>query len=654
MRRGTRILATVLISAASAPLLVATQAHASSRSAQELVQTYAPIVMLRAQEDPPCDITEEQYEPTAVQVELGNPEVSLIKRPGDGPGQVIKHGPKAADIAGLGEGYYLNLPGDPLNPGCKYARDFEALKAAGKAPAVTYAHIAREQGHSGLAVQYWFFYYYNQFNDLHEGDWEGMQITFDADTPAGALAAGPQEIVLFQHAGAEKADWENDKVQKRGTHPVVYPAAGSHATYYDSAVWVGNGQGGSGVGCDNTDEPLRELAPRPILIPTVPAPGAPFQWLTYDGRWGQKEKAFNNGPTGPNTKTQWLQPFTWIENVRQTSPKLPGGSLLGPGVASAFCGTVATVTSYLNYQASKPLGAILIGLAALLIVGVPPFLTRWRPIDLARLRQPRTFGQIVRAARQLYGRHWRVLVPIGLLSIPIIGGIHGLEALVKLVTGSSNLIPEVHSNSLDFQISSSVSAIGRPLGFAVVAAVVISFMRLLERGEPATFVAAWRGMASRFWRVVGGQLLVNLTLLLLAVTVIGLPIAVWKFIGWQFVQQEILFEDKPIRDAFRGSSRLVHNRWWHTVRVAGFFWLLSVITGPVLLVALIFTNLSLTWIDILGAIVFALMLPYVAVGRTLLYFDLAASAEKVPAKAKARRRLGWRSRPRPAAGTAGS
>lgn len=647
-------MATVLVAAVAAPLLIATTSQASNSSARELVQTYAPIVMLRAQEDPPCDITEEQYEPTAVQVELGNPAVSLIKRPDGGPGEVIKHGPKAADIAGLGEGYYLNLPGDPLNPGCNYARDFEALKAAGKAPAVTYAHIAREQGHSGLAVQYWFFYYYNQFNDLHEGDWEGMQITFDADTPAEALAQGPGQIVLFQHAGAEKADWEDDKVEKRGTHPVVYPAAGSHATYYDSAVWVGNGQGGSGVGCDNTDEPLRELAPRPILIPTVPAPGGGFQWLTYEGRWGQKEKGFNNGPTGPNTKTQWLQPFTWIEGVRQTSPKLPGGSLLGPGVASAFCGTVATVTSYLNYQASKPLGAILIGLALLLIVAVPPFLTRWRPIDLARLRQSRTFGQIVRAARQLYGRHWRVLVPIGLLSIPIIGGILGLEALVKLVTGSSNLIPEVHSDSLDFQISSSVSAIGRPLGFAVVAAVVISFMRLLERGEPATFLAAWRGMAQRFWRVVGGQLLVNLTLLLLAVTVIGIPVAVWKFIGWQFVQQEILFEDKPIREAFRGSSRLVHNRWWHTVRVAGFFWLLSVITGPVLLVALVFTNLSLTWINVLGALVFALMIPYVAVGRTLLYFDLATAAEKAPAKAGAKRRLGWRSRPRPATGAAGS
>ena len=132
----------------------------------------------------------------------------------------------------------------------------------GKAPAVTYAHIARESGHSGFALQYWFFWYFNQFNDLHEGDWEGMQLTFEADTPrGGAGGEEPSEIILFQHAGGERANWDDSKVQKEGTHPIVYPAAGSHATFYDSAVYVQNGQNGSGVGCDNTSEPLRELRP---------------------------------------------------------------------------------------------------------------------------------------------------------------------------------------------------------------------------------------------------------------------------------------------------------------------------------------------------------------------------------------------------------
>src|SRR5262249_24903254 len=149
----------------------------------------------------------------------------------DGELTPVKKGPTAADIAGLGENYYLNIPGDPLGDTCDYARDFEKLKREGRAPALTYAHIAPEAGTEGLAVQYWFFWYFNQFNDLHEGDWEGMQTTFESADPAEALAEGPSEVGLFQHAGGEKADWESGKVEKEGTHPVVYPAAGSHATF---------------------------------------------------------------------------------------------------------------------------------------------------------------------------------------------------------------------------------------------------------------------------------------------------------------------------------------------------------------------------------------------------------------------------------------
>jgi hypothetical protein len=117
---------------------------------------------------------------------------------------------------------------------------------------VTYAHIARENGHPGFTLQYWFYYYFNQFNDLHESDWEGMQIAFDGAAPAQALREQPTEIVVFQHSGGEHADWSDGKVQKQDTHPVVYSAAGSHATFYGSALYLGNGQNGSGVGCDKS------------------------------------------------------------------------------------------------------------------------------------------------------------------------------------------------------------------------------------------------------------------------------------------------------------------------------------------------------------------------------------------------------------------
>ena len=378
---------------------------------QKLIKAYSPILMLRSQEDGICDEAEEQFQPMSVGVVLGNRRVQL-KHYEDGSMKTVKTAPSAANLAGLDDTYYLNLPGDPLNAGCTYATDFDDLRRAGKAPPITYAHIARESGHRGLVVQYWFFWYFNQFNDLHEGDWEGMQIAFDADSATQALKQGPSRIAVFQHGGGEAVDWDDDEVEKEGTHPVVYPAAGSHATFFESAIFVENGQGGAGLGCDNTSDPVRRLVPHPVRIPTYPAVDTPAQWLTYEGHWGQREKGFNTGPTGPNTKTQWTEPFTWMDGLRSASPKLPAGSLLGPAATSAFCGTVAAMSQLVNLEAKSRFGLIALLAVIALLVAIPVFITTWRPADPVPMRQRRAFGQLLRAARKLYGREWRVFIPI--------------------------------------------------------------------------------------------------------------------------------------------------------------------------------------------------------------------------------------------------
>jgi hypothetical protein len=627
----------LLIALTAAACLAAPGARAAAQGpAQRLVEEYSPITMLAESTDPPCDNTREQFHPTTVDVMLGNPKVELVK-PGDG-GRVIKKGPKQEDIAGLGDGYHLDVPGDPLHAGCRYAEDFETLKKAGDAPAITYARIAREEGRSGLAVQYWFFYYFNQFNDLHEGDWEGMQVAFGADTPREALQTGPYEIALFQHEGGEKASWDDPKVEKEGNHPVVYPAAGSHATFYGPAIFVENGSGGSGLGCDNTTEPHLRMQPYPELVPTEPRTTGPYSWLTYKGHWGQKEKGYNNGPQGPMEKLQWDQPFTWMDGVRDRSPELPSGFVLGPQVTSAFCGTVKAMASLVNLDAeSRPAAiAVVVGVILLLIVLVR--LTRWSPVELTPLRQKRAFGQLLRAARQLYGRYWRPFVLVGLTSVPIIGAIYGLQLLSAAIT---------HDSGVGVWIQNAST----PIGYAVVAAIAIAFLRDLELGRPTGYVTAFRDMVDRFWRVVGGQILATLLVLLMALTVIGIPFAIWKYVEWQFVQQEIMFKDKRLREAFRGSTQLVRGHWWRTVRIAGVLWLISIVIGPALAFALIFTPLPLVWANLLGSLVYALLVPYVAIGRTLLYWDLATRKQEVAegvAEPKRRRWWSrWRTSPQP-------
>jgi len=286
---------------------------------QQLVERYAPIQKLKVNDDLPCGQGGEQYSPTSVETTLGNPQVRLEYAPKRTKRQLVKKGATAEDISGLSMDYYLNQPGVPNRPGCRYARDSQRLTRY--RPRVTYAHIAREEGEPGIALQYFFYYWFNDFNDLHESDWEMIQLAFDdATTVERALARGPTRVAYAQHDGGELADWDDDKLERKDTHPVVYAASGSHASQYESALYLGRGRHGAGLGCDDTRGPSYTVTPTPVLVPTVPKETSQ-RWLTYKGHWGQKARGFSNGVGGPNMKLQWRHPFTWMEKLRHSSPR---------------------------------------------------------------------------------------------------------------------------------------------------------------------------------------------------------------------------------------------------------------------------------------------------------------------------------------------
>jgi hypothetical protein len=320
---------------------------------------------------------------------------------------------------------------------------------------------------------------------------------------------------------------------------------------------------------------------------------------------------------------------------RTTSPRLPGGSIAGPQITGAFCGAVAQVSDFINLEAKSRTLAIatIVGLVALIALFVG--LTRWRPVDLTELRAKRAFGQLIRAARQLYGHHWTILVTIALAGLVIVAG---TNLLATLLAGGSSANEAAGRSGVNLALADLVESIARPVALAVVAAIVVIFMRLLVESRPAGFRACWSGMRERFWRILAALLLATLGILLMAITVIGLPFAIWKLVGWSFVGQEVLFTDKSLRESFRSSSDLVRGRWWRAVRVVVFLVAILFVAGPVLTLGLIFTPLPFLAINLLGALIFSLLIPYVVIAQTLLYFDLQTRAEEEPAKP----RRSWR------------
>ena len=217
--------------------------------------------MLKAQNEP-CDNTGEAYAPVSVDLVLNNPNVVL--RLADSP-DVIE-APSAADLFGKGEGYYLDFPHDPRQPGCGYEEDFKAMPQP--VVPVAYAHIATQVGHDQIALQYWLYYYFNDWNNNHESDFEMIQIIFDADTVEEALTLEPTGVGYSQHGGGEYADWNSDKLEREGDHPVVYAAAGSHSNQFENKNYIGRAEeDGVGFGCDDASGESVRLQTEAIVVP---------------------------------------------------------------------------------------------------------------------------------------------------------------------------------------------------------------------------------------------------------------------------------------------------------------------------------------------------------------------------------------------------
>ena len=174
-------------------------------------------------------------------------------------------------------------------------------------------------------------------------------------------------------------------MQKEGTHPIVYPAAGSHATFYDSAVYIENGQHGSGVGCDNTTEPLRELRPRPVLMPETASEQRPLRVAQLRRPLGRKgkglqqraDRAARRRRSGANRSPGWrssARPARACPAARSPARRSPAPSA-APSPRSR--------TSSTSRRSRGPLAiATLVVLAVLIALFVG--LTRWRPVDLDR------------------------------------------------------------------------------------------------------------------------------------------------------------------------------------------------------------------------------------------------------------------------------
>jgi hypothetical protein len=293
-----------------------------SESAEQLAKRFCPIIHLKGEGG-----LIEHYEPTQIETLI---DQSLVRDINNSSFQ------EKASISSLlrwsKSVYYLDLVG--LTPSIEhyddYLRSYVEIKNRYK-PSV-YARISEQIEDGYTVLQYWLFYYFNDWRDYHEGDWELVQLNFTGKTAKEIIEAGeePLSAAYSQHQAGQQMSW--GKMKETGliedTHPVVYVAQGSHSNYF--------APGNFWAGLDFDDTGLlswQTYQPEQLNIVLLPGPGATeegFEWLDFKGYWGEYRnfsislldlRFWLCGPFGPSWKEgesnsgKWKQPLKWANNL---------------------------------------------------------------------------------------------------------------------------------------------------------------------------------------------------------------------------------------------------------------------------------------------------------------------------------------------------
>ncbi len=607
--------------------LCAGSAHAATPDERRLAERYAPVVALKTQREP-CR-SGEGFRPVPVDLVLGRGDVSLFRGIGRRYQRLVR-APEARDLAGKGADHYVDLPGHPVTERCDYQRWFARIGA--RAPNVVYAHVAREEGRPDrIALQYWLYYVYNDFNDKHESDWETIQLHFDAPSVSGALRSEPVEAFYSEHRGAGYSTWEGGDLERLGTHLVTYVAAGSHANYFRSSLWLGR-DASEDLGCDDATGPSTRIRPRVVVVPTrVRTNERQLAWLAYRGHWGQREAGINNGPTGPNAKKQWTQPFSWAETVaRDPGFAVGDAEVTGLAASEVFCSGVTTTSELLDaFYASRELVLGVLGLLVALL-GASAVATRWRPAQLRPLEQRRSAGQILRVALKVFRLDWRTLLLVSVLVLPLaLGAVVAAHVLlgVGLVGKLVDLIGRDAHLTVHVDVLLTIAIQVAALAVAVAATTIVVYSLRLG-GRRLDTRESYAVVAHRATPLAGVLLRVAGIPLLLTLTVVGIPFAVW-YLGRSAVAVPVcVIERRGARASIRRSADLVRGSLARASLLTTLVVVVALLAGPLIGATLLLgLDLSPLLANGLGALVTAALMPVVGIVLTLLFLDLRSRQE---------------------------
>ena len=279
------------------------------------------------------------------------------------------------------------------------------------------------------------------------------------------------------------------------------------------------------------------------------------RWLLFQGRWGEFQKPPYDAPPGPRTKEEWSEPIVWQESLRDGSVAVPSGTTLGPTATGAFC-AVVDAGGKIYTAITSPLVLVLIVVGLVMTGTAAARSTVWAPHVPHPLRRTRAAGQMLGAARGVYRERRRVLLPIGLLFLPAAVLEVALQQVVLELTPLGDLTAVAGRSSLvSIALALFVAGAGHVLAATVVVGGVALVMDAAERGGGVDIREAFRLTARAAPRLLRTAIRAGAIVVLLAVTVVGIPLAVWTLGRWAVAVQVSALEGVPPARPLRAAAR---------------------------------------------------------------------------------------------------
>src|SRR6202012_2956466 len=326
-----------------------------------------------------------------------------------------------------------------------------------------------------------------------------------------------------------------------------------------------------------------------VLLPDTPASAsAPFAWLGFPGRWGQRETGINNGPTGPSAKEQWLAPIQWANGLRETSVEVPGGTAFGLSVGNFFGGAVSGGAIVWSWSLTHPVPFVALVLISMLGLLAAAATTTWRPPDPHPLRRRRQGGQIFRATSRVYAENIPIFAAAGVIFVPVYVAAAAIQWVVFHLTSVAPLVAlDGRHGAVTAFLAVLLGGVGGLFASVITTAAVAVILSELDAGHRIRARDAFRQVLGRWRSLIKGMATELGMVVVLTITVLGIPFAIHRFIRWSLFAEACVLDDLSATESLRRSSVLVKGRWWRTFGFTLLVDALAVLSGPLLGVGLL-------------------------------------------------------------------